>query len=226
MGTANNRFAVVLNGTLGSDRFLKENLHNYRFLISADGAVDRLYQIGMKPDLLLGDMDSVEKQSYAWIKQQNVERKTFPVEKDATDSFLAVEEAIARGADAIDIYFPFGSRWDHSLTNIGLLLKCREANVFGRMLDDNNELFLLEPGRHIIMRRERRYLSLLATMGPIESIYLTGTKYPLYNETLEVYSSRGISNEFIDDAKLSFEGHPLLLFLSNMEEGDRVCKNG
>ena len=101
------------------------------FVIAADAGYRTCQQAGIVPDLLLGDFDSMEQPDFP-----NIHRS--PVEKDATDTMLAVKTALEQGCDTVYIYGGTGGkRLDHTLANLQTLLFLRRRGVRGYLYDDD-----------------------------------------------------------------------------------------
>lgn len=91
---------------------------NEDLCIAADGGLDYLIQIGRTPDLVLGDMDSLQAQALT----DSLQVKRLPIEKDDTDMLAAIKEGLAAGYEQFELYGALGGRLDHTLANIQCLL--------------------------------------------------------------------------------------------------------
>ena len=101
------------------------------FVIAADAGYRTCQQAGIVPNLLLGDFDSMEQPDFP-----NIHRS--PVEKDDTDTMLAVKTALEQGCDTVYIYGGTGGkRLDHTLANLQTLLFLRRRGVRGYLYDDD-----------------------------------------------------------------------------------------
>ena len=148
--------------------------------------------------------------------QKNIEILRYPVEKDMTDSELALETAVGRGCKKIYILGAVGSRLDHSIANIFLLAKLLLKGVTGIIADERNEIFLvndcitISQGEHAASK-----VSLIPFTGKVKGVSTAGLKYPLDNAELEIGSSLGISNEFSGtEAKITVQDGLLLVIVS------------
>lgn len=192
------------------DRFFKEA----DFIICADGGAVHLKRMGIFPDVLAGDFDSIDNELFQYYAQKSVEIIKYPVEKDMTDTELAVEAAVERGYRDIVIIGGTGTRLDHTLSNIFLLKKMLDRGVKGRVVNEQNEIFLISDSVEI-MAREGYNLTLLPVTEKVEGITTEGLYYPLRGETIEMGSSRGVSNQFVaDKAQVSITSGILAVILS------------
>ncbi len=207
----------------------------YDMKICCDGGLDRAAELGVKPDILLGDFDSA--QHFAFPDDQSEELDNIPDdtpsdedkgddgdeaelivlphEKDVTDTEAAVDLAYERGARVITIIGGLGGRLDHTLANLGLLSKyLGKADIF--ILDGDNFVRMFAPGSHMVVGAGYDYLGLIPFGGPVTGLTLENVKYPLTDCDVDGTTSLTVSNEITDDpAKISFSTGKLLVIQSN-----------
>jgi len=157
------------------------------FLIAVDGGMDHLARWGLRPDLLVGDLDSLVEAS------PGVPCKKFPREKDATDLSLALDEAFLRARKNIIITGAWGGRPDHAVGNLQLLAKAARAGAFVRMLCGDFTATALAGGGMLRLRGSGT-VSVFAYGGPARGVTVHGLKYPLKNATLQDDTPLGVSN--------------------------------
>ncbi len=161
-------------------------------LVCADGGYRYAKALGLTPHMLIGDFDSYEG------TLPNLPKMTYPVRKDATDSFLAADYCLEQGCEEIWILGGVGSRWDHSLSNFCLLKYIHEKGGKGILRDENNEAFLVF-GEMTLPKREGWYLSLLPLGGDVQGVTVEGVAYPVKNITYYLADSLGVSNQIIEN---------------------------
>ncbi|MBQ8305037.1 MAG: thiamine diphosphokinase [Blautia sp.] len=188
-------------------------------LIAADHGLDFFASHGMQPDLAIGDFDSAGSQELLHkLPEECVIR--LPREKDDSDTEAALMLAIRQGAGRIAILGATGTRVDHMLANLGLLLRGRENGVFVTLLDPWNCMRLVAPGE-ILLKKEQfgKYVSFCALGCEVEGLTLTGFQYPLSDYHLSFRDcGRTISNEFRDEtAKVEYRSGDLLMIQSRDE---------
>jgi thiamine pyrophosphokinase len=167
-------------------------------LICADGGTDAALAAGLRPDLVLGDMDSITAQGRLELTRQGVRTVTFPREKDQTDLDLAFDYALMLQPSRITVLGALGGeRLDHTLGNILLLAQPRLRAIDVRLVDDRGCAFAVWDQRELDGQKGD-YLSLLSLTAEVAGIYTQGLKYALHNGTLELGSTRGLSNELED----------------------------
>ena len=210
----------------------------YDMTICCDGGLDRAAELGVRPDILLGDFDSAEHIQISddpddennkmdpdpydgsgsgnnAADNDEAELIVLPREKDATDTEAAVDLAYERGARVITIIGGLGGRLDHTLANIGLLAKyLGRADIF--IIDGDNFVRMLSPGDHMIVGAGYEYLGLIPFGGQVTGLTLRNVKYPLTGCDVDGTSSLTVSNEITQDpAKISFTSGKLLVILSD-----------
>jgi thiamine pyrophosphokinase len=184
---------IFANGKIENLDLLYELVRDNDYLVAADGGLKHIRAIGKIPDLLMGDLDSVEKKDLKWLEEQGVEIRKFPEKKDQTDLELAILEAVDRGAERLMIAGGLGGRIDQTLANINLLLIPEIQNIDVRIDDGMEELFLIT--RHAFIHGEKGdVVSLLPLNRPAMGVMTKGLAYKLQDETLFPERSRGISN--------------------------------
>ena len=186
------KLLIILNGKL-SDNFksYKSVFKNEKFfVIACDGGFLNARRLGIKPDLLIGDFDSV--------KCLEVENKIqFPVEKDKSDAELAVDWGINNGFNEFEIWGALGGDIDHTLFNISLLLKIEKVGRRGRIFHPPISMFLLKESGRIVGNKGDR-ISLYPFTDVVKNVKVRGFKYPLHGEDIVKGSTRTLSNELVE----------------------------
>lgn len=182
-------------------------------LICADGGYDAAVRHGLKPDLVIGDFDSMP-----FEHVQGCESIRLPVHKDDTDMVVCLEEGRRRGYREFLIAGCLGGRLDHTISNMQCLHDCALRGETAWMLDGQNRVTVLLPGRYTLPRREGCKLSLLAFSAEVTGVTLLGTEWTLHDATLSSRYPLGVSNEIkAEKAELSFaEGVMYLIYAKDM----------
>lgn len=209
------KFLIVSGGKTEED-FAKEWIRIYKpdYMIAADSGMEFFRRIGERPNLILGDFDSVSQETLSWFREdEKIEwRKLNPV-KDDTDTEFAVRLAIELGAEEITLLGATGSRLDHVLGNIELLGIGLQQGVAISMVDRHNRIRMISSG--IRIRKEEqfgKFVSLIPYSKEVTHLYLKGFKYPLADYCLRGFCSLGVSNEIVDEeAEISFDQGILLV---------------
>ena len=159
--------------------------------IAADGGYKNALRLGVKVDILLGDFDSIGEHK----TDENVEIIKVPAEKDFTDTQLAVETAIERGADEIVIIGGLSGRLDHTMSNISILEDLSTRRVHALITDGNNRIRFINSTSTLIAKSGYKYVSILLASEKAKGVSAEGCKYPLKNAKLQRNVQYAISNE-------------------------------
>lgn len=164
------KICSVVCGAPNADlAFIKKNIDKNSYIIAADSGYLKLLEIGITPNLIMGDFDSSPKPSVA------CEIISLPVEKDYSDTFYCVRKAVEMGFDFIDIYAAVGNRFDHTYSNVLCLNYCAEHNVRANIRDDKNRISLIK--EKTVFKKEYSYFSLFAYLHDCKGVTIKGAYY-------------------------------------------------
>lgn len=168
------------------------------YLIGADRGAWFLAEAGLPLHLAVGDFDSVDRSQFEFIKQYALRMLTFDaINKDWTDTELALREALDRGFREVVIAGCLGSRFDHTLANVYLLCLAADEGASALIAGERNEIRILTgPGERRLAADPRyEHVSLLPVAGDAAGITLHGFAYPLNDATLRTGMTLGVSNK-------------------------------
>lgn len=169
-------------------------------VIAADGGVAKARALGIEPAVVVGDGDSLPPATLADLAAQGVEVQLHPRRKDASDTELALREAVRRGArDIVVIGALGGPRFDHALANV-LLLGTSDIDAQISLVGANATVRVI--GRHgpeqlVIEGTPGDLVSLLPLSDDASGVTLAGLAYPLSGATLRQGPTLGLSNEMV-----------------------------
>jgi thiamine pyrophosphokinase len=209
---------IFAGGTLRLGKAVGAAIASADLVIAADRGAMMALQYGCTPALIVGDFDSLTIPSVD-LEKAGSELIRVAAEKDETDTELAVQVAIARGADTITLVGGLGGeRFDHTMANILLLAGFRDVSI--RIVDGPSICWLLcGPGSTHIQGQSADLLSLLPLTRVARGVLTKGLYYPLNGETLHFGKPRGVSNVFIDEqAEVSITEGMLLVIYTNAQE--------
>ena len=190
------------------------------FIIAADSGYKLAKRFGVKPDMLLGDLDSLDKTTLDERELSEIEKIIVSPIKDDTDTQLAVDTAISRGARRIFIIGGLGGRLDHTLSSVFLLEYIAEKGIECVMTDGKNRVRVMRADTepvHLSMPRGYKYLSLVSLTDVCRGVSISGVYYPLDNVELTRKYSFAVSNEIIGDTAEITLCHGTMLVI---ESGD------
>ncbi len=205
---------IVSNGTIKDYERLNDEFKQHQYIISVDGGTRHLCKIDKIPHVIIGDLDSISEEMIRYFQKQNVQFYKFPSRKDFTDTELAIKYAVSKKASEITIVGGIGTRLDHTLANIALLIPILDKGIKARILNEYNEIIAID--KHIELEGKiGEYLSILPYGTEVEGVTLTGLEYPLYNKKVHIGDSIGVSNRFIEPkATISIKKGYLLVIRS------------
>lgn len=178
-------------------------------VVAVDGGFASLAAVGCAPDLAIGDFDSL---GYV---PGGAEVLAFPPEKDASDMELALGEAVARGADAVEVYGALGGRLDHTLANLQLLASFAERGLAVTAVGERESVaFLVGPGELRLPALPCGIVSVFSLTDVSTGVVEEGLKYGLDGVALTNRTSWGLSNELVGaPARIALESGTLAVFL-------------
>ncbi|MDS0524935.1 thiamine diphosphokinase [Clostridium sp. SHJSY1] len=198
------RAIVVSGGYKPSKELLLSYIKKDDFIIGVDKGCNCLYEYEIEPDMILGDFDSAKKEVIESFKAKGTKILTFNPEKDYTDTDLGYEKAKEVGATEILFFGATGSRVDHSLGNVGILLKSLREEVKTEIIDDHNRILLIDK-ETTFKGKYGELISFHSLSDIVINVNIKGAKYELSNYDMTLLEPRAICNEFIDsDIVISF----------------------
>jgi len=178
-------------------KFEIQNTTKYDLVIAADGGIHILLDNKIIPDILIGDMDSIDEDLLNNLPKK-IDLIRYPSEKDFTDLELALQYAMLKGCSEIILVGITGIRIDHVLNNINMAYNYFSKGIFVKLIDDFNIMFFLKKGKYNLkVPSKYKYLSLLPWRNDSFINKLEGVKYPLKDTLLKFGTGHGVSNECV-----------------------------
>ena len=182
------------------------------YIIAADGGLSHVESLGLKPQQILGDFDSL-----GYVPQ---DAHCFPVEKDDTDAMLAIRHGLELGYSRFVLYGALdGPRLDHTLANFQALQYLSDHHATGYLVGNDyivtvirNEKITFSPGCTGI-------ISVFCMGEDAKGVTIKGLKYPLENGSLTAGFPLGVSNHFVGEAASISVTDGSLLILYAKENG-------
>ena len=192
------RLIIFANGDLPDLQKAHDLLRTDDFIICADGGTHHALALGLTPNLVIGDMDSIQKNQWHKLEKDGVPIELFPRDKNETDLELALNRAIEFEPQQIIIVAALGGRLDQTIGNIALLTDIRLSTFDVRLADGVDEIFFCR-NQVQIHGRSGDIVSLIPWGNPVRGVQTQGLKWALADETLYPEKTRGISNEMLSD---------------------------
>ena len=175
------------------------------FVIAADGGLQHTKQLGLAPDVILGDFDSL-----GYVPEG---ANVFPVEKDDTDAMLAVRHGLAAGCREFLLYGSLdGKRLDHTVANFQTLQFLADNGGFGYLIGEDYLVTVVKDGAVTFPAGAEGILSVFCMGADAEGVTIEGAQYGLTEGTLSAGFPLGVSNHFTgQETKVSVKNGSLLL---------------
>ena len=189
------RILVITGGDTGGASSEMPPSAVYDFVIAADSGLDRARELQIRPDIVIGDLDSASPAALEKARGDGIAVDAHPAEKEHTDFELALQLAIQQGASDIAVIGGAGGRPDHWLANLGLLGHAARAGITVSAHMGGWTIAVAVPGfPYCEDHRPGDLVSLLPIGGDAAGVVTSGLDYPLADEDLTWESSRGVSN--------------------------------
>lgn len=189
------------------------------YVIAVDGGLGYCGILGVEPDVIIGDFDSVseqEKDAVEQLKQEIADRIIeLPAEKDDTDMLAAIRHGLSLGYKDFRIYAGTGGRFDHTLANIQCLLYLKNQDAVGYLVDGTGMILVIQNEAIHLNKNLEGYLSLFSLCRESKGVNIAGMKYELTDAVITNDFPIGISNEFVGkEAVISVEDGQLVCMIS------------
>ena len=170
---------IYVGGNISPD-YITEHPRGDDIAIAADSGIYNATLLGDHIDIAVGDFDSFPERDIP----ADAEVIRLKPEKDLTDSQVAVEIALERGADSFVIIGGLSGRLDHTLANLSILEDLAARSHYAIMTDGISRVHYINGGSALIGRSGFKYFSLIAASDVVKGVSIEGAKYPLKNARL------------------------------------------
>jgi len=202
------RILIFANGELPNLEAARDMLQADDFILCADGGTRHALALGLIPQVIIGDLDSMPA-GFAPAPETQVIK--FSADKNETDLELAIEHALSLHTAHIVIVAALGGRFDQALGNLALMTDPRLSKFDVRIHDGVEEIFLCRDQARI-KGGSGDLVSLIPWGGEVHGVETENLKWPLKSETLYPYKTRGISNEMLgEEASVKIQSGLLLV---------------
>ncbi len=206
------RVVIIANGDLKDLSYYHGLVEESDFVLCVNGGTGHALALGLEPDTIIGDLDSLHPSDREKIDQNYTQLIGHPAEKDKSDLELALDHAVSlKPAEILIIGALGGARYDHAFINTLLLYVPLRNGISARIIDERQEIIMARK-EAIITGSKGAYISLFALTNEVSGIVTEGLKYALNGESLSYASTRGLSNELTaEQAKITFKSGLLLI---------------
>ena len=193
--------AVLVGGTVRPSRRLRAALADVELVVAADGGLRHAAKIGLTPDLLVGDLDSVDDETLAHYPGLPTERH--PSDKDALDLELALDAAEARGARRITVVGGLSGRLDQTLATVLLAHARHAAGTDVAVLDGRRALWPLRVGETRDLPLSPGEVFSLLALDAASVVSVMGARFASERAELRRATGLGVSNEALGPVRVT-----------------------
>ena len=192
---------IIANGAACSSELLGQLLEWSPLVVVLDSAMERVVELGIKVDVLLGDFDRGFDADYYKETHYPIEIVPTP-DQDKTDLEKAFDYLYERNIPAVNVVWATGKRADHTITNLTNIVNYRDKLKIV-IIDDHSKVFLL-PRKYEKWYTEKTPISLIP-IGEVKGIHSTNLNFPLKEDTLKMGYRTGSSNFVAKDGIVVIE---------------------
>lgn len=186
---------LFANGDIEDTTWLRPYLAQATVILAADGGTRHILAAGFRPDVVIGDLDSLPEATQHQLKEQQTQFVLYPRYKNETDLELALMYVVKHyPQEELWLFGLLGGRVDQMLANIFLLAHPMLTHQTVRLIEPHQQAWLVH--HHTIIQGEiGDKVSLIPLGGDVVVQKTSGLKWPLYAELLAFGPARGVSNE-------------------------------
>ena len=189
------RAVILTNGNLDKPELARSFIRPGSRIICADAGAHHAIAMGLEPDVVVGDLDSLSADLRVHLEELGVRFVVYPARKDQSDLELALQLAVEEGAAHIDLMATMGGRLDQSLANLLLLTRPEWEAVHIRVIDGDEVAWVVHGKQHSeIDGQPGDTVSLVPLTPSVTGVFLEGVEWPLKDATLQLGSTLTISN--------------------------------
>ena len=172
---------------------VRQHLPAGAFIIAADSGYAHAIAMGFVPNELVGDMDSITALDLTDARDSNILISQFPTDKDLTDTEIAIASALARQSTHITVVSGGGDRFDHVLGMVHSLASSA-LTVDTTLLMGTARVSYATYTKEFRINTQLGDTISLIPIGGAATVTTTGLQWELDHDTLQLFSSRGVSN--------------------------------
>jgi len=172
---------------------VRQHLPAGAFIIAADSGYAHAIAMGFVPNELVGDMDSITAVDLTDARDSNILISQFPTDKDLTDTEIAIASALARQSTHITVVSGGGDRFDHVLGMVHSLASSALTVDTTLLIGTARVSYATYTKEFRITTQPGDTISLIP-IGGAATVTTTGLQWELDHDTLQSFSSRGVSN--------------------------------
>jgi thiamine pyrophosphokinase len=206
-----NQCIIFANGNFSS---VANSINSNHIVIAADGGARHCWDLGINPQFVIGDFDSLSEEELIFLKSNGAELIKYSIKKDETDLELAINFAINLGCKDISVYGALGGRWDMTFANVLLLASPIYNGINFKIFGTKTTGYILRSGEtQKLKSKPGTIVSIIPLGGSATGITYNGLKWPLENATLPFGTPKGVSNQTIQNVSEIYLETGIILIL-------------
>lgn len=218
-----NKKCLIVSG--GEFCPLEKTSNQFDYIIACDKGFEYCINLGLKPNIVLGDFDSIStdfKEHLTKINDCNdMQIQSFPPEKDDTDTMLAVKTALSKNYNDITILCGFGNRLDHAYANIQTAAYIVQNGGKAKIIGSSDILYAFQNCTQFFPKKDNHSLSVFSYTEKCTNVCISGAKYNLENAELKNTFPLGVSNEWKEEKVQISTGEGILIVIQSLlQKGD------
>lgn len=203
---------IMVNGAYGPLEAYRDIAAAADALLAVDGGANAAHKLQLRPDLLLGDMDSIAPGVYQDYIAQGVEVLAYPAEKDFTDTVLALQQAESWGSSEIILLGSLGKRSDHAWANLCISIPLAQKGIKIVHWHPDYSVYVVD-SELVLHGTVGDTVSVFALTPVVEKVTLTGFYYTLQQAQMRLDIPSGVSNRLVaDTARIQLDTGVLAVF--------------
>lgn len=185
--------SVIFSGGPNCSQKVTKFIDRNDLIVAADSGLDNALKLGITPDILIGDLDSISDSGLTWVRENQIESVKYSKDKDKSDMELAIEYASANSNSVLLIDSGLG-RVDQLFGLFALLGSDKLSSIDCQAIISNTLITVVRESRQIL-KMGTGTVSLFAHMGDAIGVSTSGFRWELSSATLKPNSTLGLSNE-------------------------------
>jgi thiamine pyrophosphokinase len=213
------RAVIFANGSFNKPATISLEFDADDLVIAADGGANLCSELGIIPDILIGDMDSVQPELINELRSKETQLIVFPRDKDQIDLELALSYALEQKAQDVILFGLLGGRLDLSMANLMLLVKDDWDSMSLAISDGPDTAYVMHGNENIVLQgNPGDIVSLLPLTNKVTDVSSQGLRWPLRNIELKLGSTLSISNEMLEHSAAIRIGEGKLLLVHRVSQ--------
>ena len=200
---------LIVAGSVLDDydiQYIAHNFKIYDYIIAADRGYDHLIKVGAKPNVIIGDLDSVKETLHTQIIKYNSE-------KDKTDLELSILHALEKGATSIEILCGLSGEFDHEIANIFLLAKY--PNLITYKSSKGNVTSIDKQSICLLLNGQVKTIVSIIPFGKVNKLTIKGLKYSIQEDV--DFGTKTLRNEYLynQTGEISLENGIAIIYIAS-----------